>query len=155
MQKSFKETFLIVPMKAYLTWGIGYGKSRELAQINAQFDASLDRIKVAKLEKLEIPAGKIIEDKKELAKLKGNFKGIVLQNCAKSDVYSCLAFGITEDKIFVGKGKAAGNKAEKQAMFEATKAAGDKLESTRQIMAFAPYRKDQYGCAIVALVLVK
>jgi hypothetical protein len=142
-------------MKAHITYGVGYGKSRELAQVNAQFDANLGKIKVAKLEKLEIPLYSIIEDKTELSKLKGDFKGIVLQNCAKSDVYSCLAFGITEDKIFIGKGKAAGNKAEKQAISEAKKAAGHALESLRQIMAYAPYKKDQYGCAIVALVLIE
>jgi len=78
-----------------------------------------------------------------------------LQNCAKSDVYSCLALGLTEDKIFIGKGKGAGKKAEEQAIAEAKRAAGDKLESMQQIMAFAPYKKDQYGCAIVALVLTE
>jgi hypothetical protein len=141
-------------MDAYLTYGIGYGKSRELAEINAQSDANLGKIKVRKLDELKIQRVKIVENKKELAKLSGEFKGIVLQNCAKSNVYSCLAFGITEDKIFIGKGKAAGNKAEKQAIFEAKKMAGDELESLQQILAFAPYKKDEYGCAIVALVLV-
>ena len=103
-------------MKSILTYGIGYGKSRELAEINAQLDARVDKIKIKKLDKLEIPRGDLVESKKELEKLKGEFSGIVLQNCAKSDVFSCLAFGITEDKIFIGKGKAAGNKAEKEAI---------------------------------------
>jgi len=140
-------------MKTFITYGIGYGKSREMAEINAQLDARIDKIKIKKLEKLEIPRGELVESKKELEKLKGDFSGIVLQNCAKSDVFSCLAFGITEDKVFIGKGKAAGKKAEEQATYEAKKAAGDKLESLQQILAEAPYKKDQYGCAIVALVL--
>ena len=140
-------------MKSILTYGIGYGKSREMAEINAQLDARVDKIKIKKLDKLEIPRGELVESKKELEKLKGDFSGIVLQNCAKSDVFSCLAFGITEDKVFIGKGKAAGKKAEEQATYEAKKAAGDKLESLQQILAEAPYKKDQYGCAIVALVL--
>ena len=140
-------------MKTFITYGIGYGKSREMAEINAQLDARIDKIKIKKLEKLEISRGELVESKKELEKLKGDFSGIVLQNCAKSDVFSCLAFGITEDKVFIGKGKAAGKKAEEQATYEAKKAAGDKLESLQQILAEAPYKKDQYGCAIVALVL--
>lgn len=142
-------------MKAFITWGIGYGKGRVLAEANAQLDASIDKVKIAKLEKLEIPRCEIIENKKELSNLKGDFAGIVLQNCAKSDVFSALAFGITEDTIFIGKGKAAGGKAEKEAIFEAKKAAGDKLESLQQIVAKTPYKKDMYGCAIVALVFVK
>lgn len=138
-----------------MTWGTGYGKSREMAEINAQRDANLEKIRVGKMEKLAVDRIEIIEDKKALAKLTGDFTGIVLQNCAKSDVYSCLAFGLTEDKIFIGKGKAAGKKAEEQAIYEAKKAAGADLESVQQIMAFAPYKKEQYGCAIVALVLIK
>jgi len=141
-------------MKSILTYGIGYGKSREMAEINAQLDARVDKIKIKKLEKLEIPRCELIESKKELEKLKGDFSGIVLQNCAKSDVFSCLAFGITDDRVFIGKGKAAGKKAEAQAIYEAKKAAGDKLESLQQILAEAPYKKDMYGCAIVALILV-
>ena len=141
-------------MKTFITYGIGYGKSREMAEINAQLDARVDKIKIKKLEKLEIPRCELVESKKELEKLKGDFSGIVLQNCAKSDVFSCLAFGVTEDKVFIGKGKAAGKKAEEQAIYEAKKAAGDKLESLQQILAEAPYKKDQYGCAIVALILV-
>lgn len=142
-------------MKAYMTWGIGYGKTREMAEINAQRDANLEKIRISKLDKLEIPRCEIVENKKELSNLKGDFSGIVLQNCAKSDVYSCLAFGLTEDKIFIGKGKAAGKKAEEQAIYEAKKAAGADLESIQQVMAFAPYKKDFYGCAIVTLVIVK
>jgi len=141
-------------MKSIITWGIGYGKTREMAEINAQLDARVDKIRIKKLERLEIPRCDLTENKKELEKLKGVFSGIVLQNCAKSDVFSCLAFGITEDKIFIGKGKAAGKKAEEQATYEARKAAGDKMESLQQILAEAPYKKDMYGCAIVALVLV-
>ena len=142
-------------MKAYITWGTGYGKGRVLAEANAQLDAGIDKIRILKLDKLEILRCEIVENKKELSKLKGDFTGIILQNCAKSDVFSALAFGITEDKIFIGKGKAAGGKAEKEAIFEAKKAAGDKLESLQQIVANAPYKKDQYGCAIVALVFLK
>ncbi len=142
-------------MKAILTYGIGYGKSRELAEANAQLDANIDKIKIKKLEKLEIEKCDFITNKKELKKLKGDFKGIVLQNCAKSDVISVLAFGLTEDKIFIGKGKAAGNKAEEQATYEAKKAAGDSLESLQHIAARADYQKDRYGCAIVALILVE
>ena len=142
-------------MKAILTYGIGYGKSRELAEANAQLDARVDKIKIRKLESLEIPRCALTENKKELAKLKGEFHGIILQNCAKSDVISVLAFGITEDKIFIGKGKAAGKKAEEQATYEAKRAAGDTLESLQHIAARADYQKDRYGCAIVALILVE
>src|SRR3989344_6035703 len=140
-------------MKSIITYGIGYGKSREMAEINAQLDARVDKIKIKKLEKLEIPRCELVESKKELEKLKGDFSGIVLQNCAKSDVFSCLAFGITEDKDNIGNCKEPGKKAEEQATYEAKKAAGDKLESLQQILAEAPYKKDQYGCAIVALIL--
>lgn len=142
-------------MKSYLTYGIGYGKSREMAEINAQLDARVDKIKIRKLDKLEVPRCDLVENKRELEKLKGEFSGIILQNCAKSDVFSCLSFGITEDKIFIGKGKAAGKKAEEQATYEAKRAAGDKLESLQQILAAAPYKKDQYGCAIVAFILIE
>ena len=142
-------------MKSYLTYGIGYGKSREMAEINAQLDARVDKIKIRKLDKLEVPRCDLVENKRELEKLKGEFSGIILQNCAKSDVFSCLSFGITEDKIFIGKGKAFGKKAEEQATYEAKRAAGDKLESLQQILAGAPYKKDQYGCAIVALIIVE
>ncbi len=142
-------------MKALITYGIGYGKSRELAEANAQLDAGIDKIKIKRLDKLEIDRCDLIADKKEFKKLKGDFKGIVLQNCAKSDVISVLAFGITEDKIFIGKGKAAGKKAEEQATYEAKKAAGEKLESLQHISAKADYQKDKYGCAIVALILVE
>ena len=142
-------------MKALITYGIGYGKSRELAEANAQLDARVDKIKIKKLEKLEITRCDLIESKKELEKLKGEFPGIILQNCAKSDVISVLAFGITEDKIFIGKGKAAGKKAEEQATYEAKKAAGDSLESLQHIAARADYQKDRYGCAIVALIVVE
>ena len=138
-----------------MTWGIGYGKTRDMAEINAQRDANLEKIRVNKMDKLVVDRIEIIEDKKAIAKLSGDFTGIVLQNCAKSDVYSCLAFGLTEDKIFIGKGKAAGKKAEEQATYEAKRGAGADLESIQQIMAFTPYKKDFYGCAIVALVIVK
>lgn len=142
-------------MKAYITYGIGYGKGRVLAEANAQFNAGINKIKIAKLDKLEIPRCEIIENKKEISNLRGDFKGIVLQNCAKSAVFSALAFGITADEIFIGKGKAAGGKAEKEAVYEAKQAAGDRLESLQQIVANTPYRKDMYGCAIVALVVVE
>ena|SRR3989344_3635456 len=142
-------------MKSILTWGIGYGKSRELAEANAQLDARVDKIKIRKLDKLEIERCNLVENKKDLAKLNGELPGIILQNCAKSDVISVLAFGITEDKIFIGKGKAAGKKAEEQATHEAKKAAGDSLESLQHIAAKAEYKKDIYGCAIVALVVIK
>ena len=56
-------------MKALITYGIGYGKSRELAEANAQLDARVDKIKIKKLDKLEIPRCDLIESKKELAKL--------------------------------------------------------------------------------------
>ncbi|MBI2041206.1 MAG: hypothetical protein HYT16_03845 [DPANN group archaeon] len=36
-------------MKSILTYGIGYGKSREMAEINAQLDARVDKIKIKKL----------------------------------------------------------------------------------------------------------
>ncbi|MFH0869068.1 MAG: pyruvoyl-dependent arginine decarboxylase [archaeon] len=142
-------------MKAYITYGIGYGRGRVLAEANAQMDAGINKVKIVHLESLTIPRCEIVENKKELLKLTGEFTGIVLQNCAKSDVFSALAFGITEDAICIGKGKAAGGKAEKEAIFEAKKAAGNDLESLQQIVAHAPYRKDEYCCAIVALVLVK
>lgn len=142
-------------MKAYITYGTGYGKGRVLAEANAQLDACINKIKITKLDSLTIPKCEIVENKKELLKLTGEFSGIVLQNCAKSDVFSALVFGITEDTICIGKGKAAGGKAEKGAVFEAKKAAGNDLESLQQIVAHAPYRKDMYGCAIVALVLIK
>ena len=144
-------------MKAYMTWGIGYGKTREMAEINAQRDANLEKIRVSKLDKLEIPRYEIVDDRKFLMKLKGEFPGIVLQNCAKSEVASELIFAITEDKMFIGKGKSTSPlKARKLAHHEAEKAAGGEgIESFDGIAAIAPYRKDFYGCAIVALVIVK
>lgn len=145
-------------MKAYITWGIGYGKGRVLAEANAQLDANLDKIKVKKMDKLEILRCDIVENKKVLGKLKGEYKGIVLQNCAKSEVSAVLAFALAGDSIFIGKGKSVSlPKAEKMAIYEARKAAEDKkleIESVQHIAAYAQYKKDQYICAIVALVLV-
>ncbi|MEM2874107.1 MAG: hypothetical protein QW063_01485 [Candidatus Nanoarchaeia archaeon] len=145
-------------MKAYLTWGVGYGKSRELAEANAQADANLDKIKINKLKKLEIPRCKIIEDKKQLTKLKGNFFGIVLQNCQKGEVAAALVLGITADKIVIGHGKAGGAiKAERIANIEMRKVIEKqelKFEGINyHIVADAPAKKDIYSCAIVALVL--
>ena len=147
-------------MKAYLTWGIGFGKSRELAEINAQADANLDKIKIGKLTKLEIPKCEIVEDKKQLARLKGNFSGIVLQNCKKGEVAASLVLGLAENKIIIGHGKAGGLvKAEREAEFEVKKAIREQkliLDGIDyHIAADAPAKKDTYGCAIVALILVE
>ena len=60
-------------MKAILTYGTGYGKSREMAEINAQLDARVDKIKIRKLDNLEIERCDLSENKKELSKLKGEF----------------------------------------------------------------------------------
>ncbi|MEM4714113.1 MAG: hypothetical protein QXQ79_01040 [Candidatus Nanoarchaeia archaeon] len=145
-------------MQAYLTWGIGFGKHKELAQINAQLDARLDKIKVEKLEKLEIPLCNVYENKKELENLKGNYKGIVLQNCAKGEVASALVLCFCENKIIIGHGKAGGAiKAENIAKFKAFKLLTDQklkenMEQRIIITAHAPPQKDTYGCAIVALI---
>jgi len=140
-----------------MTWGIGYGKTRDMAEINAQRDANLEKIKVSKLEKFEIPKYEIVDDRKHLSKLNGDFPGVVLQNCAKSEVVSQLIFAVTEDKIFIGRGKSVSPiKAQRLAHYEAEKAAGkESVESFDGLAAIAPYKKDQYGCAIVALVLVE
>lgn len=143
--------------KCYLTWGVGYGK-KVIAQKNAQMDANIDKIKINKLPKLEVPRCKIISDRKKLARKKGDFSGIVLQNCAKSPVVSYLSFGITEDKIIIGRSKTAGiRKAEKQATYDAKKSAEKqnlKIESVQHIAATAkPKKKGEYACAIVALIL--
>ncbi len=140
-----------------MTWGIGYGKTRDMAEINAQLDANLNKIKVRKLDSLAIPKYEVVDNREYLHKLTGEFTGIVLQNCAKSEVASELVFAITEDKMFIGKGKSVSSlKARRLAYYEAEKAAGkDNVESYDGLAAIAPYKKDQYGCAIVALVLVK
>ncbi|MGC8885012.1 MAG: hypothetical protein ACP5IJ_00150 [Candidatus Nanoarchaeia archaeon] len=143
-------------MKIYLTWGVGYGKSKALAQTNAQLHAVLDKIKITKLEKLEVQASEVLEDKTELSKLKGSFPGIVLQNCAKGEVAAALFLCKVGDKIFIGHGKAGSlAKAYKKANYEVLQAAKDKnVELRWSIGAHAPPKKDTYGCAIVALVLV-
>ncbi len=147
-------------MKAYLTWGIGYGKSRELAEINAQADANLDKIKIGKLTKLEIPKCEVVENKKALLELKGSFFGIVLQNCKKGEVAASLVLGLTEEKIIIGHGKAGGLvKAEREAEFEVKKAIQEQKLALDgidyHIAADAPAKKDTFGCAIVALILVE
>lgn len=146
-------------MKAILTWGIGYGKSRELAETNAQLNARLDKIKIKKLLALETPKCEVIEDKKVLEKLKGEFPGIVLQNCQKGEVAASLVLGITEGKILIGHGKAGGLvKAERQAEFEVKKAIREqKLELEGldyHISARAQPKKNEHSCAIVALIIV-
>jgi len=143
-------------MKAYLTWGVGFGKGKILAQTNAQLDASLDKIKIKKLEKLEIPKCEIIKNKKELAKLRGDFSGIVLQNCAKGEVAASLVLGLAEDKIIIGHGKAGSlAKAERIAEYEVKKAINEQSSGLDyHIASVAPSKKGEYGCAIVALVLV-
>jgi pyruvoyl-dependent arginine decarboxylase (PvlArgDC) len=37
--------------KAYLTWGIGYGKSKTIAETNAQRDANISKIKIKQIAK--------------------------------------------------------------------------------------------------------
>jgi len=147
-------------MKAYLTWGIGYGKSRELAEINSQRDANLDKIKIGKLTKLEIPKCEVVENKKVLTELKGSFFGIVLQNCKKGEVAASLVLNVTDEKIIIGHGKAGGLvKAEREAEFEVKKAVTEQNLNPEgidyRISADAPAKKDTFGCAIVALILVE
>ncbi len=147
-------------VKSYLTWGIGYGKSRELAEINAQADANLDKIKIGKLTRLEIPKCEVVENKKALRELKGSFFGIVLQNCKKGEVAASLVLSVMGEKIIIGHGKAGGLvKAEREAEFEVKKAAKEQNLTSDgidyHIAADAPAKKDTFGCAIVALILVE
>ena len=147
-------------MKAILTWGVGYGKSRELAEANAQLDANISKIKINKLPKLEIPKCEILENKHLLTKLKGNHSGIVLQNCKKGEVAVSLVLSVMTDKILIGHGKAGGlAKAEREAEFEIKKAIQAQELSPEgidyHIAADATAKKDTFGCAIVALILVE
>lgn len=147
-------------MKAYLTWGVGQSKSKVLAMQNAQASASINKIKINKLDKLEIEKCDVIESKKELAKLRGEHFGIVLQNCAKGEVASALVVEVTEDKLVIGHGKAGGAiKAERLAQAEVKNTIQKEKLKTEginyHIVANAQSAKDQYSCAIVALVLVK
>ncbi len=144
-------------MRAYLTWGIGYGK-KVIAQKNAQMDANIDKIKIKKLPKLEIPVCEIVSNKRALKHLRGEFAGIVLQNCAKGEVAASLILGVTKGKIVIGHGKAGGLvKAEKFAEAEVNKVIREqnlKLEATYfRMSARAPSQKDKFGCTIVALIL--
>ena len=146
-------------MKAYLTYGVGHG-SKVIAMQNAQADANINKIKINKLPKLEIPKCEVIEDKTELARLKGEFPGIVLQNCQKGEVAASLVLGVTESKIIIGHGKAGGLvKAERIAEFEVRQAIREQqLELDGidyHIAADATSMKNQFSCAIVALVFVE
>jgi len=146
-------------MKAYLTWGVGYG-TKVIAMQNAQAAANIGNIKIKKLEKLEIPKCEVIESKKELGKLKGEHSGIVLQNCAKGEVAAALALAVADGKILIGHGKAGGLvKAERLADADMNKSMRDqKLTSegiNYHIAADAQPVKNQFSCAIVALVLVE
>ena len=146
-------------MKAYLTWGVGYG-SKVIAMKNAQTSAGIDKIKINKLPKLEIERCKIIENKKALSKIKGEHEGIVLQNCSKGQVAASLVLGLTEKQIIIGHGKAGGLiKAERIAEGKVKKIIKDKNLKIEGInyhigAAIGPPKKT-YGCAIVALVLVE
>jgi pyruvoyl-dependent arginine decarboxylase (PvlArgDC) len=147
-------------MKAYLTWGVGYSKSKVLAIENAKSAAGISKIKVSKLPNLEMPKCEVSESKRELSKLKGEHSGIVLQNCAKGEVAASLVLGVTEKKIAIGHGKAGGPiKAERLAVAEMESSMkGQNLKSegiNYHIAADIKAPKDNYGCAIVALVLVK
>jgi hypothetical protein len=146
-------------MKAYLTWGIGYG-SKVIAIKNARASAGIDKIKIKKLEKLEIEKCEIVEDKRFLQELKGEFAGIVLQNCKKGEVAAALVLSVTKDKIVIGHGKAGGAiKAERIANFEVKKIIEKQKLISKGIdyhlVASAPPVKNKYSCAIAALVLVK
>ena len=146
-------------MKAYLTWGVGYG-SKVLAMKNAQAAAGVDKIKIKKLESLQIPKCEVIEDKLALKKLKGEFSGIVLQNAQKGEVAAALLLEVTEDKIVIGHGKAGGLvKAERMAEAEIKKTLKEQnLKSegiNYHIAADAQPKKGEYSCAIVALVLAE
>jgi hypothetical protein len=147
-------------MRAYLTWGTGSSKSKVLAMRNAAASAGIDKIKIKKLDKLEIPVTTVTENKKVLAKLKGEFSGIVLQNCAKGEVASALVLEVTGDKIVIGHGKAGGAiKAERLAKAEVKSAVQkENLKSegiNYHIVADALSSKGEYSCAIVALVLIE
>jgi len=147
-------------MKAYLTWGTGASKSKVLAMRNAAAAAGISKIKIRRLDKLEIPLTDISENKAELGKLKGEHSGIVLQNCSKGEVASALVVEVTENKLVIGHGKAGGAiKAERLAQAE-VKNAIQKVNLKSEginyhIVADIKAPKDQFGCAIVALVLVK
>jgi len=145
-------------MKIYLTWGIGYG-SKPIAEKNAQLDASINHIETDKLDSLEIERAEVVQSKKELSKLKGKHKGIVLEKCIKGEAAVALALGFSEDKIYLGIGKASSaNKALKEAIFEVEKIAREKkieFEKVEHLVADASAEKDSYSCAIVGLIINK
>jgi len=142
-------------MKGYLTWGIGYGKSKELAQINAQLAANLDKIKVLKLESLKLGNCEVIEGKERLKELKGSFRGIVLQNCTKGEAAVALVLGALDGQLFIGHGKAgSAAKAEKKAQYNLKLlTSGKEPEQDWRVVAHAPPIKNNYACAIVAFVV--
>ena len=143
-------------MIAYLTWGVGYGP-KILAQKNAQSDAHTEKIKFRRLESFEIPKCEFIESKKELSNLKGEFEGLVLNNCSKADVAVAICFGFFGDKMLIGKGKGGTiSGAEKRALGEINYMARERkieLDGVKFLAAAAPKIKDKFGCAVVALVL--
>jgi hypothetical protein len=143
-------------MKAYITWGVGYGP-KILAQKNAQSDAHTEKIKFRRLESFEIPKCEFIESKKELYQLKGEFEGLVLNNCSKAEVAVAIGFGFVGDKILIGKGKGGTiSGAEKRALAEINYMAKERnveLEGIKFLATAAPKIKDKFGCAVVALVL--
>lgn len=135
--------------KYYLTWGVGFG-SKLLAEKNALRSAKISNVKLKGLDKLELPKGTFTELKK---KLKGNYKGIILKRCVKGETAAALVFGISSNKIYIGKGKAGSlQKAIKKAENELKKLNKD-FESTQQLAAFAEAKKGQYSCAVVALII--
>jgi len=134
--------------KYYLTWGIGYG-SKLLAEKNALRNANISGIEITGLKKLEIPKVRLIDLKTEL---KGKASGIILKRCVKGAAAVSLVFGITEDKIYIGKGKAGSlQKAVRKANAEISKKL--KLEGTQQLAASAEAQKGKYSCAVVALII--
>lgn len=135
--------------KYYLTWGVGYG-SKLLAEKNALRNAKISNVELIGLKKLELPKGRLIELKKEI---KGKASGIVLKRCVKGEAAVALVFGITADKVYIGKGKAGSlQKAIKKAEYELKKLKKE-FEGTQQIAASAEAQKGTYSCAVVALLI--
>ena len=139
-------------VKYYLTWGIGYG-SKLTAEKNALYDANISSLKIKGLDKLEIPIEKFIENKEEVEKLKGGVSGIVLKKCIKGEIGVALAFGITSEKIFIGKGKAGSlKKAIGKAVYDVRKL-NIEFERIQDLAANAEAKKGEYSCAVVALII--
>jgi len=135
--------------KYYLTWGVGYG-SKLLAEKNALRKANISKVKIRGLDKLELPRGRFEELKKELD---GEFKGILLKRCVKGETAVALSFGLTKDKIYIGKGRGGSlQKALRKAELELEKLKVD-FESKQQLAAHAEAQKGKFSCAVVALLI--